>query len=203
MVETGWVPVALSVDVEAGTSCGTRIAGRELVVWRDNAGVAHVWEDRCPHRGMRLSFGFVRGDHLACLYHGWQFAADAQCRLIPAHPDITVPSTIKATRFGCIERSGIIWTGAGAEPEDAPVTPVRSVFIEASVSQVRARLPADGEPLFIRYDLDGLALLAGLQPVSECVTALHLVLAGEHAVAVQKRVSRWAMELRQRVEEPA
>lgn len=27
-------------------------------------------EDRCPHRGMKMSFA-VRGDHIACLYHGW------------------------------------------------------------------------------------------------------------------------------------
>src|SRR5580700_5238771 len=66
-------PVGLSLAVEASSSAGTRLLDRELVVWRDNSGAAHVWEDRCPHRGMKLSFGFVRGDHIACLYHGWQY----------------------------------------------------------------------------------------------------------------------------------
>ena len=60
-LEAGWVPVALSASIEAGTSAGAVVDGSEIVVWRDNSGKAHVWEDRCPHRGMRMSFGFVRG----------------------------------------------------------------------------------------------------------------------------------------------
>ena len=64
-------------------------------MWRDSDGVAHVWEDRCPHRGMRLSLGFVRGDQIACLYHGWRYDAAGQCRYIPAHPQLTPPETIR------------------------------------------------------------------------------------------------------------
>ncbi|RVC56037.1 Rieske (2Fe-2S) protein, partial [Mesorhizobium sp. M00.F.Ca.ET.038.03.1.1] len=81
-----WHPVALSASIEPGSSAGTHIDGKEFVVWRDNRGAPHVWEDRCPHRGMKLSFGFVRGDHIACLYHGWQYDTAGQCRYIPARP---------------------------------------------------------------------------------------------------------------------
>ena len=69
-----WIPVALSADIEAGTSAGTLVNGEERVVWRDDKGATHVWEDRCPHRGMRMSFGFVRGDHIACLEARKHFA---------------------------------------------------------------------------------------------------------------------------------
>jgi phenylpropionate dioxygenase-like ring-hydroxylating dioxygenase large terminal subunit len=197
-----WVPVALSADVEAGTSTGTRIAGREFVVWRDSSGLAHVWEDRCPHRGMRLSFGFVRGDHLACLYHGWQFAADGQCRLIPAHPDIKVPSTIKATRFGCTERAGIIWSGPEdrSPPDDGPATPVRTMAIEAPLSRVRQHLPAEAEPLLARCDIAELPVLAALQPLSDRETALHLVITAGCGPAGQKAVAAWGAHLRDRIE---
>ena len=105
----GWYPLCLSGDIEPGTSTGTRLFGRELVVWRDHAGASHVWEDRCPHRGMRLSFGFVRGDRIACLYHGWQFDAAGRCRLIPAHPDLKVPPSIMVERYASAERLGIVW----------------------------------------------------------------------------------------------
>ena len=70
--QAGWHAVTLAGGVETGTSMGTRLFGEEIVVWRDENGVAHTWEDRCPHRGMRLSMGFVRSDRIACLYHGWQ-----------------------------------------------------------------------------------------------------------------------------------
>ena len=92
----GWYPVALSGGVPTGTSNGTHLFGEEIVVWRDADGAPHIWEDRCPHRGMRLSFGFVRGEALNCLYHGWQYGTAGSCQKIPAHPDLVVPNTIRA-----------------------------------------------------------------------------------------------------------
>ena len=62
--------------------------GPEVAIWRDGSGAVHVWQDRCPHRGMRLSFGFVRGDELSCLYHGWRYGADGA---VPLHPRASRP----------------------------------------------------------------------------------------------------------------
>ena len=66
-----WYPVAPSWQVR-NAPVGIIRLGESIVLWRDGAGKVHALEDRCPHRGMRLSFGFVRGDALNCLYHGWQ-----------------------------------------------------------------------------------------------------------------------------------
>jgi phenylpropionate dioxygenase-like ring-hydroxylating dioxygenase large terminal subunit len=55
------------------------VAGTALVLWRTAAGTVHAWEDRCPHRGARLSDGRVRDDRLVCGKHGWRFDADG-CR---------------------------------------------------------------------------------------------------------------------------
>ncbi len=120
-------------------------------MWRDNSGVAHVWEDRCPHRGMKLSFGFVRGDHIACLYHGWQYDTAGRCRYVPAHPDLEVPATITVPVFAAAEACGMIWTCAEPEaarpaaPADAgEVIPVRSLYVDndadALLQAVRANL---------------------------------------------------------------
>jgi nitrite reductase/ring-hydroxylating ferredoxin subunit len=202
----GWVPVALAAGLEPGTSTGTRIAGSEVVVWRDDAGASHVWEDRCPHRGMRLSFGFVRGNHIACLYHGWQYDTAGQCRLIPAHPDIKVPSTIRATRYVSMERLGIVWTDlAGDAPNPPPVpdgaaTAVRSLAIMAPRGIVLEHVAPDG---VARLSIAGLAVVAAVQPVSENETAVHVVIEGAHGPAAQKNVSAWAVALRARLEEMA
>jgi nitrite reductase/ring-hydroxylating ferredoxin subunit len=189
--------------LEAGTSTGTRVHGQELVVWRDITGAAHVWEDRCPHRGMRLSFGFVRGQHIACLYHGWQFDAQAQCRLIPAHPDITVPKTIRATRYGAIERLGMVWVelpvdaNAAALEDEAPVTTVRSLTIAAAPELVAAEW-APG--VIVQQEVEGLRVLAGVQPLCATETAVHLVIAGTADASARKRVATWGMALRTRLE---
>ncbi|KQO73595.1 Rieske (2Fe-2S) protein [Methylobacterium sp. Leaf89] len=183
---TGWYAVALSADLEPGTSAGTRLFGHELVVWRDAAGLAHVWEDRCPHRGMRLSFGFVRGDHIACLYHGWQYDTAGQCRYIPAHPDLAVGPMIRARTSPCQERAGMIWVGWGTEAGDAdateegaavaaPVTPLRSLYLDVSAERLATALGCPPGTGLVHFDLAGSPVLVAVQPLAGAASAAHIV----------------------------
>ncbi len=65
-----WYVVAKSGDVAAGKPYPLQALGRELVLWRDIDGALRCVEDRCPHRGARLSLGEVFEGNLACRYHG-------------------------------------------------------------------------------------------------------------------------------------
>ena len=130
-----WTPIALCRDVPAGVTRAVLLDGDELVIWRSEAGgPAHIWEDRCPHRGMRLSLGFVREGALNCLYHGWQYGGSGSCVRIPAHPDLTVPPTIRATTFEAVEVGGLIWVRRGddevAPPELPPLQPLLSLAVD-------------------------------------------------------------------------
>ena len=155
----GWYPVALSGGVPTGTSNGTHLLGEEIVVWRDGEGAPHVWEDRCPHRGMRLSFGFVRRDRIACLYHGWQYGTDGRCLAIPAHPDLKVPPTITVWKHSCHEALGMIWahlreaTDPLSLPDDidgGAFLPVRSIHVDCP-AETLAEAFASSEPLAFNY----------------------------------------------------
>lgn len=64
-----WYPVLASWEVSANPVGITRL-GENIVVWRDEAGQLYALEDRCPHRGARLSLGWNLGDRVACWYHG-------------------------------------------------------------------------------------------------------------------------------------
>ncbi len=92
-------------------------------MWRDSAGRINVWDNRCPHRGVRLTIGSHRGDQLKCRYHGWSYATGSgRCVLIPAHPDDPPPARIGVTVFPALERSGFIWTAQGHPTgEPAPI----------------------------------------------------------------------------------
>ncbi len=214
MIGETWIPVALSASIEAGTSAGAVVAGAEIVVWRDRSGVAHVWEDRCPHRGMKLSLGFVRGDHIACLYHGWEYDADGRCRLIPAHPDLAVPETIRVPVHGVAERGGFILArldpGADEAPPDLPeaVAPVRSLYCDAPSDAVEARL-AEGFGAaavtilalgIVVLDTDLGRLIAGLQRVDADRSAVHLAMAGTADVAARLGIAERAEAFRRAVE---
>jgi nitrite reductase/ring-hydroxylating ferredoxin subunit len=209
-----WIPVALSADIEAGTSAGTLVNGEERVVWRDDKGAIHVWEDRCPHRGMRMSFGFVRGDHIACLYHGWRYDTGGQCRYIPAHPDLEVPQTIKVPTFAATERAGIIWMapeGADAAnlstlPETAE--PVRSLYLdmtaEAAISAVASTLPegysvSATSAATVTLQGNGTTVLIAAQPRAAERTALHMTVTGDISTATRRSLALWATDLRNRL----
>jgi phenylpropionate dioxygenase-like ring-hydroxylating dioxygenase large terminal subunit len=178
----GPVPVALSRDVPPGTSIGVRVDDIEYVVWRDGNGKAHIWEDRCPHRGMKLSLGFVRGDRIACLYHGWEYGTDGHCQKIPAHPELPIPDSITVGTFDAVESSELIWLATeGSALEDASLHPVRSMMVEAVVSDVKA---PQGIHVF-------------LQPAGASETMLHICVedAGKAEAAYL-----WALGLRTELE---
>jgi nitrite reductase/ring-hydroxylating ferredoxin subunit len=214
VTDDAWVPVALSNAIEPSTSAGTLIDGREVVVWRDGGGIAHVWEDRCPHRGMRMSFGFVRGDHIACLYHGWEYDAAGQCRHIPAHPDLEVPATIRVKTFAAEERNGLIWTrlANGADlatvPETGSATPVRSIHAAVAIDAAEALLARSGEAMTRVGDLlwtlraASADLIVAAQRLSPDRTGLHVLVAGQAEAPARLRAARWAEGLRIALEDP-
>jgi nitrite reductase/ring-hydroxylating ferredoxin subunit len=210
-LESGWVPVALSSSIETGTSTGVVVEGAEVVVWRDTSGKVHAWEDRCPHRGMRLSFGFVRGDHIACLYHGWQYDAGGQCRLIPAHPNLDVPQTIKVPTYRAREKYGIIWATSSADAEIPEVsegifTSLRSLYVDCPIDTVLAALNGIGFKSLGdttgTCTIDGTKLLIALQATRPQRTGLHIVVPSAPDAGTLKRLARWAEAFRFALEQP-
>ena len=52
-----WYPIASSDDLPFRHVYQGQLLGRELAVWRADDGNVNVWENRCLHRGVRLSIG--------------------------------------------------------------------------------------------------------------------------------------------------
>ena len=189
---SAWTAVALSAEVQPGSVHPIERAGEPLAVWRDEGGGAHAWEDRCPHRGMRLSFGFVRGSHLTCLYHGWEFGTDGGCKRIPAHPDLEPADSIAVPRYATVEACGMILVagaageGAGEPAGDPPGQTwyaVRSVFVDRDQESVAAAVTAAGALVADGFAPDGPVLVAAegdarvavaIRPAGPGQTAVHL-----------------------------
>jgi phenylpropionate dioxygenase-like ring-hydroxylating dioxygenase large terminal subunit len=118
-----WHPVANAAALAAGSMQPVRLLEQELIVWRGADGAVHAWDDRCPHRGARLSLGRVDQDRVVCAYHGWQFDTSGQCRLQPAHPRDVPPKAACAKRFHAQEAYGMVWVCLGEPACDLPPYP--------------------------------------------------------------------------------
>ncbi|MDE0492764.1 MAG: Rieske 2Fe-2S domain-containing protein [Acidimicrobiaceae bacterium] len=118
---TMWHPVASAHDVPYRHVHQAQLLGRELAVWRADDDYVNVWENRCLHRGVRLSIGSNDGTELRCQYHGWRYAnRSAGCTYIPAHPADAPARTICNRTFPSVERYGLVWSGE--EPVGEPPT---------------------------------------------------------------------------------
>lgn len=111
IAKTNWHPIAASDDLPFRHVFHAQLLGRELAVWRADDDHVNVWENRCLHRGVRLSIGINDGRELKCQYHGWRYQnRTAGCTYIPAHPADAPARTIANRTFKAVERYGLVWS---------------------------------------------------------------------------------------------
>jgi nitrite reductase/ring-hydroxylating ferredoxin subunit len=200
-----WTPVALSVDVPKGTVVPAWIPSGRIALWRSQSGALAASSDRCPHRGMRLSYGFVRGETLSCIYHGWSFASNGRCQRIPAHPGLEPPETINLQNSVVDESGGIIWV-ALEQPKTQPpafntLSPLRTVMVAAGMDALeKATGSKASDHGVIPYVLKGetICLLPVAKGTSE--TLIHILVDQDASITDRISLSRVAEGLRRRVE---
>src|SRR5664279_3798223 len=72
--ENYWYPVILASEL-ARKPKPVRLLGQDVVLFRDRARLFAL-QDRCPHRGVKLSLGqcqYEGSGTISCPYHGWTF----------------------------------------------------------------------------------------------------------------------------------
>jgi len=119
-VRNFWYPVAPGWMVHGAPVGVTRLSER-LVLWRDKEGSPHALEDRCPHRGARLSLGWNVGDRVACWYHGIEIGADGTVLRVPAQTSCPLEGQRAVKSYPVLERQGAIfaWFGDALHAEPA------------------------------------------------------------------------------------
>lgn len=96
------------------TPLARMIEGLPVVLYRDAEGRAHALADRCSHRNVQLSKGWVSGDCLTCPYHGWSFDASGQCVRIPALCEgDPIPKKSAVAAYDVSEQQGYVWVCVG------------------------------------------------------------------------------------------
>jgi len=113
-----WYPVCRA-EVLKERPLGLHRLGLDIVLWRDSRGKIHAHEDRCLHRGAKLSVGQVLKDELRCAYHGWCYDAEGQCTTIPTSKiaQTKLAPRLRLQRFEVQERIGLVWVFVPDQPD--------------------------------------------------------------------------------------
>ncbi len=115
----GWFRVGYTAELAKGDIKPLSYLGRELVLFRTESGDPVVLDAFCPHLGAHLGHGGkVKGEHVECPFHAWQFGTDGQVRLVPYANK--VPARARVRAWDLRERNGQIYIwhhAAGAAPQ--------------------------------------------------------------------------------------
>lgn len=219
-----WHPVVAAHTLRAGHGVlAARLLGQPLALWRSADGQAQAWEDRCPHRGVRLSLGRVLGNHLACAYHGWEYAAGSgRCAAIPAMPHDPVPGKVCVRTYAVREMQAMVWVAlqapgqAGSIDSDREATSaevvqpwrlVRVLGVQAPLDRVQAALALQGfaPQGASRWDgtLAGLAVCVFTQQADAALVLLHCWIAHHNTGFAPPALFARLRQLRNTVEEAA
>ncbi|KAL4308455.1 hypothetical protein GQ457_01G048660 [Hibiscus cannabinus] len=118
-----WYPVMPVCDLDKTVPQAKRILGLDLVVWWDrNESEWKVFDDTCPHRLAPLSEGRIdQWGRLQCVYHGWCFGGNGDCKIIPQAPPDGPP--VHTFKKACVAvypstvQHDIVWVWPNADPQ--------------------------------------------------------------------------------------
>ncbi len=116
--------MALADRVKAERPLQVHLLGETIALWRTQDKLV-ACQDRCPHRGVSLSMGWIDDNSaLVCPYHAMSFDSQGYCTRIPA--DLKIESFPKAANlhiYKVKEKYGFVWVALGEPDREIPVFP--------------------------------------------------------------------------------
>lgn len=118
-----WQPIALSKDCRTGQAKRVKLLGSHYTLYRGEDGLPRMTQDRCPHRGTSLAYGWVEGNSIRCRYHGWKFGPDGCGEEFPAET-ATYARSLCIQTYPTKEYLGLVFCYVGeGEPPEFPTYP--------------------------------------------------------------------------------
>lgn len=116
-LRTFWQPVHVAENLLPGWAKPIRVMSEDFTLYRGESGQVHLIGFRCAHRGTQLSTGWVEGDCVRCLYHGWKYDGTGECVEQPGEAQ-PFSHTVKIPSYPTQEYLGLIFAyfGPGAPP---------------------------------------------------------------------------------------
>ncbi len=191
-----WYVAAWDHELIDGRLLARTILDKPVVLYKGDSGKPVALDDRCCHRGARLSKGRREGDDLRCMYHGLKFDAGGKCIQIPGQDNI--PPKLGVRSYPVVERDHLIWIWMGDAAKADPAKILDFPYL---------RDPAwRGKPDYLHYDANYLLIVDNLSDFSHLAFVHTKTLGGSEEYAYKSkptaierlsdgfRVERWHMD---------
>lgn len=121
VLHNAWHVVALADDV-TDRPLQVHLLGEAIALWRSEEKIV-ACQDRCPHRGVSLSMGWIDCNNaIVCPYHAMSFNSEGHCIRIPADLKITsFPQAANIRTYKVAEKYGFVWVALGEPEQGIPV----------------------------------------------------------------------------------
>ena len=107
-IPNGWFAIRYADELSTGQVEAVHYFGKDLVLFRSEAGDAHVLDAFCVHLGAHLGHGgVVVGDTIQCPFHAWRYDGSGECVAVPYANRI--PRGARIQSWPVVERCGLIW----------------------------------------------------------------------------------------------
>lgn len=116
-----WYVAAWGHELIDGKLLARTILGKPVLLYRGASGRIVALDNRCCHRGAKLSNGRLEGDDIRCMYHGLKYDPSGRCIQIPGQDNI--PKGMGVTSYPVVDRQTLVWIWLG-DPAKADPTQI-------------------------------------------------------------------------------
>ena len=147
-----WYVAAWDHELIDGKLLARTILEKPVLLYKGDSGRVVALDNRCCHRGAKLSNGRLEGDDVRCMYHGLKFDPTGRCIQIPGQDNI--PKNLGVRSYPVVERQHLVWIWMG-EPSKADPSKILDIPYLAN--------PAwRGVPDYMHYDANYLLIVDNL-----------------------------------------
>jgi vanillate O-demethylase monooxygenase subunit len=191
-----WYVAAWDYELIDGKLLERTILEKPCVLYRGDSGRVVALDNRCAHRGAKLSNGRREGDCVRCMYHGLKFDASGKCVQIPGQDNI--PPKLGVRSFPVVEKDHLVWIWMGDPAKADEALIVDYPYLRDAQWK--------GIPEYMHYDANWLLIVDNLSDFAHLAFVHTNTLGGseEYAyktkpVAVERlpngfKVERWHMD---------
>ena len=172
-----WYVAAWDHELIDGKLLARTILDKPVLLYKGESGRVVALDNRCCHRGAKLSNGRMEGDDVRCMYHGLKFDPSGKCIQIPGQDNI--PPKLGVRSYPVVERQHLIWIWMGEAAKADPSKILDFTYL---------RDPAwRGKPDYMHYDANYLLIVDNLSDFAHLAFVHTKTLGGSEEYAFKSK----------------